>query len=336
MELRDEILDLCKNAKAASAKLALADTEQKNGILLCIARILREHTAELTAANRLDLDRAADSGLAKAMIDRLTLSEKRVETICRSLEELVNLEDPIGKGESWERPSGITIRHIRVPLGVVAIIYEARPNVTVDSAALCLKTGNAVVLRGGKEAIHTNKKLVELIKAALSECGFDPHCVELITSTDRESAQILMNMRGYLDVLIPRGGKGLIQNVVQNATVPVIETGAGNCHLYVDDSADMDMALKIAVNAKCSRPSVCAGNGKVQRGDPGLCQDPGVDPHGARSDRRGLFHRVQRLYRCRKGGGYAVGRHCAYQQIQYRSQRGDHHREHGECRAFSA
>ena len=257
MELRDEILDLCKNAKAASAKLALADTEQKNGILLCIARILREHTAELTAANRLDLDRAADSGLAKAMIDRLTLSEKRVETICRSLEELVNLEDPIGKGESWERPSGITIRHIRVPLGVVAIIYEARPNVTVDSAALCLKTGNAVVLRGGKEAIHTNKKLVELIKAALSECGFDPHCVELITSTDRESAQILMNMRGYIDVLIPRGGKGLIQNVVQNATVPVIETGAGNCHLYVDDSADMDMALKIAVNAKCSRPSVC-------------------------------------------------------------------------------
>ncbi len=257
MELRDEILDLCKNAKAASAKLALADTEQKNGILLCIARILREHTAELTAANRLDLDRAADSGLAKAMIDRLTLSEKRVETICRSLEELVNLEDPIGKGESWERPSGITIRHIRVPLGVVAIIYEARPNVTVDSAALCLKTGNAVVLRGGKEAIHTNKKLVELIKAALSECGFDPHCVELITSTDRESAQILMNMRSYIDVLIPRGGKGLIQNVVQNATVPVIETGAGNCHLYVDDSADMDMALKIAVNAKCSRPSVC-------------------------------------------------------------------------------
>ncbi len=257
MALYDEIQTLCNNAKAASAKLALADTDQKNKILLGIAEALTENMEALIKANRLDLNQALESGLSKAMIDRLTLSEKRIMAICRSLEELVLFPDPVGKGESWERPSGITIRHIRVPLGVVGIIYEARPNVTVDSAALCLKTGNAVVLRGGKEALNTNKMLVSLIQSAISKCDFDPHCVELIPSTDRESANILMTMRGYVDVLIPRGGKGLIRSVVENATVPIIETGAGNCHLYVDDSADIDMALKIAVNAKCSRPSVC-------------------------------------------------------------------------------
>ena len=157
----------------------------------------------------------------------------------------------------WSRPSGITLRRIRVPLGVVGIIYEARPNVTVDSAALCLKTGNAVVLRGGKEAINTNKALVAVIKEALTESGLDEHCVELVTSTSRESANALMSMRGLVDVLIPRGGKGLIKACVENSKVPVIETGAGNCHLFVDDYADLSKAIKIAVNAKCSRPSVC-------------------------------------------------------------------------------
>jgi len=191
------------------------------------------------------------------MVDRLTLSAERIEKIAESLRSIVELEDPIGTGEVWDRPSGLTINRIRVPLGVVGIIYEARPNVTVDSAALCLKTGNAVVLRGGKEAINTNKALVAVIKEALEECGFDPHGVELIESTERESARALMEMRGYIDVLIPRGGKGLIKSVVENAKVPVIETGAGNCHVYVDESADMDMAVKVAINAKCSRPSVC-------------------------------------------------------------------------------
>ena len=257
MELYEEIEALCKNAGAAAAKLALTATEKKNEALLAMADALRANVDELMEENKKDLAAAEENGLSRAMIDRLSLNNNRIENIARSLADIAALDDPIGTGDAWERPSGLRIRRVRVPLGVVAIIYEARPNVTVDSAALCLKTGNAVVLRGGKEAIHTNIAIVKVIKETLDACGLDPHCVELITSTERESANLLMTMRGSVDVLIPRGGKGLIKSVVENATVPVIETGAGNCHLYVDDSADIDMALSIAVNAKCSRPSVC-------------------------------------------------------------------------------
>lgn len=257
MTLREEMEMLCSGARAASVKLALADTDKKNQALLKIAELLEKDGESVIEANAEDLRAAEENGVAKAMLDRLAVNKARLEGICASLRALTELEDPVGKSETWTRPSGLTITRTRVPLGVVAMIYEARPNVTVDSAALCLKTGNAVVLRGGKEAINTNTAIVAIIKRALDECGLDPHSVELVTSTARESAQILMTMRGYIDVLIPRGGKGLIQSVVENATVPVIETGAGNCHLYVDESADMDMALKIAVNAKCSRPSVC-------------------------------------------------------------------------------
>lgn len=257
MDLREEIELLCGNAKAAANTLALADTEKKNAVLRRLTEVLERDIEPLLTANRQDLEAADANGVPKAMIDRLTLTPDRIHGMVRSLEELIRLEDPVGKGETWSRPSGIAISHIRVPLGVVAMIYEARPNVTVDSAALCLKTGNAVILRGGKEAIHTNMALTQCIKEALSDCELDPHAVELVTSTERESAQILMTMRGYIDVLIPRGGKGLIRSVVEHATVPVIETGAGNCHLYVDENADLAMALKIAVNAKCSRPSVC-------------------------------------------------------------------------------
>ena len=257
MSLYDEIELLCVNAKAASASLALATTEQKNNVILKIAEKIKEGAVEIIEANEIDLASAEDNGVPATMLDRLTLTESRINGICNALAELTQLEDPVGKGESWTRPSGIKISRIRVPLGVIAIIYEARPNVTVDSAALCLKTGNAVILRGGKEAIHTNTALVKIMKVALEECGFDPHSVELVQSIDRESANILMSMRGYVDVLIPRGGKGLIKNVTENAKVPVIETGAGNCHIYIDDSADIEMAIKIAINAKCSRPSVC-------------------------------------------------------------------------------
>ncbi|MBQ8331312.1 MAG: glutamate-5-semialdehyde dehydrogenase [Clostridia bacterium] len=257
MTLREEIELLCMNAKEAAARLALANTETKNGVLLRIAKLLEEEREALILENQKDLEEAEDNGVAKTMLDRLALNEKRIEGICQSLRDLVKLEDPVGKGETWTRPSGLEISRVRVPLGVVAMIYEARPNVTVDSAALCLKTGNAVILRGGKEAIHTNTAIVGLIKRALEDCDLDPHGVELIESTERESAQILMTMRGYVDVLIPRGGKGLIKSVVENATVPVIETGAGNCHLFVDENADLEMAVKIAINAKCSRPSVC-------------------------------------------------------------------------------
>ena len=257
MTIREETELLCVNASAAATKLALISTEKKNELLLKISERLWADRESIIAANLADLASADENGVPKTMLDRLSLTEQRIEGICASLRKLVELNDPVGTGEEWTASSGIRIRRQRVPLGVIAIIYEARPNVTVDSAALCLKTGNAVVLRGGKEAINTNKAIVESMKNALDECDIDPHSVELVTSTDRESATALMTMRGLVDVLIPRGGKGLINSVLQNATVPVIETGAGNCHLYVDSEADLDMATEVAINAKCSRPSVC-------------------------------------------------------------------------------
>lgn len=257
MTIREEIEMLCDNAGEAASKLALLNTDTKNKMLLYIAEAIEKNTDKLMEANQADLQNAEENGVPSTMLDRLKLTPARIEGMCDSIRGIAELDDPIGKGETWTRPSGIEISRVRVPLGVVAIIYEARPNVTVDSAVLCLKTGNAVVLRGGKEAINTNKAAVEIIKSVLSELEIDPHCVELITNTDRESATALMTMRGKVDVLIPRGGKGLIKSVVENATVPVIETGAGNCHLYVDDSADIDMAVHVATNAKCSRPSVC-------------------------------------------------------------------------------
>lgn len=257
MSVKDDVLFLCETAREASRKLALASTEEKNKILNKIAELLLENTNEIIEANTKDLTSAEENGVPKTMLDRLMIDEKRIQGMVASINELILLDDPVGKCETWTRPSGIEITRKKVPLGVVAIIYEARPNVTVDSAAICLKTGNAVVLRGGKEAINTNKLLVKVMKDALDACGFDPHSVVLVESTERESAVALMSMRGYVDALIPRGGKGLINSVVENAKVPVIETGAGNCHIYVDDSADFDMATSVVLNAKCSRPSVC-------------------------------------------------------------------------------
>ena len=257
MDIYSDVKALCESAKKASKTLALASETKKNELLQTLAKLLCENSDAIIEANANDLASAESNGVPKVMLDRLMLNEVRIKGIADSLVSVAALDDPIGKGDVWSRPSGISLRRIRVPLGVVGIIYEARPNVTVDSAALCLKTGNAVVLRGGKEAINTNKALVAVIKSALVECGFDAGSVELITSTDRESANALMSMRGLVDVLIPRGGKGLINACVQNSKVPVIETGAGNCHLYIDASADLDKAVKIAVNAKCSRPSVC-------------------------------------------------------------------------------
>ena len=257
MEIYREVEALAKNAKRASRTLAVASEKEKNNLLLTLAELLRSESKVIIEANKTDLSLAEENGVAKAMLDRLSLNESRIDAIADSLRSVAALDDPIGKGEVWSRPSGITLRRIRVPLGVVGIIYEARPNVTVDSAALCLKTGNAVVLRGGKEAINTNMALVSVIKKALAICNMDESSVELITSTSRESANALMSMRGLVDVLIPRGGKGLIKACVENSKIPVIETGAGNCHLYVDEAADLDKALRVAVNAKCSRPSVC-------------------------------------------------------------------------------
>ncbi len=257
METFEYVGSLCRAAKAAAPSFANASGKAKNSILKRIAELFSEKSDELIAANELDLSMAAENGVPVPMFDRLKLDKKRIEGISASLYDLVQLADPIGSGTRVVRPNGLVIENIKVPLGVVGIIYEARPNVTADAAALCLKTGNACILRGGKEAINSNSAIVKLMKQAVEENGFDPNILQLIEDTSRESSTALMKMRGYVDLLVPRGGRGLIRSVVENATVPVIETGAGNCHLYVDSTADIDMAVEVALNAKLSRPAVC-------------------------------------------------------------------------------
>ena len=255
--IRAHVEAVCAAAKEASRTYGSTDTARKNALLCAMADRLAADRDRILEANATDLALATENGVPATMLDRLKLTEARLSSICDALREVAALPDPIGSGEQTVRPNGLCIRHVRAPMGCVAMIYEARPNVTVDAAALALKTGNAVVLRGGKEAIHSGAALVESMKAALAENGFSPDLIGFISMTDREGATALMNMRGLVDVLIPRGGKGLIRSVVENARVPVIETGAGTCHLYVDEAADLAKALSIAVNAKCSRPSVC-------------------------------------------------------------------------------
>ena len=252
-----QVENICRKAKAASRTYGSTGTAQKNQLLSAMADRLWADLDTILTANAQDLACAQENGVPKTMLDRLKLDEKRMKGICDALREVATLPDPIGAGERFVRPNGLVIQKVRAPMGCVAMIYEARPNVTVDAAALCLKTGNAVVLRGGKEAINSATALVNSMKAALVEQGFSPDLVGFVDTTDRAGSTALMQMRGLVDVLIPRGGKGLISAVVQNAKVPVIETGAGNCHLYVDQTADLAMAVSVAVNAKCSRPSVC-------------------------------------------------------------------------------
>lgn len=257
MELYDVIWGLCQNARVASRSLANASGKDRNKILNTMAEKIRLSYEEIIEANKIDLANAKENGIKDAMLDRLMLNKDRIYAISDAIDFVAGLSDPIGTGELFTRPNGLEIQKTRVPLGVVAMIYEARPNVTPDAASLCIKSGNAVILRGGKEAINSNKVIVKVIRQAIKECGYDENIVTLIEDTTRESANTLMEMRGGVDVLIPRGGKGLIKSVVENASVPVIETGAGNCHLYVDESAKIDMAISVALNAKCSRPSVC-------------------------------------------------------------------------------
>ena len=245
-------------AKNAARVLAVAGTDLKNKALSAICTALLERREEILFANEKDLAAARESGMSAALLDRLALDAKRIDGIVEGVRQVAALPDPIGQVTKMERrPNGLIIGRRRVPLGVVGIIYEARPNVTVDAAALCLKSGNAVILRGGKEAIHSNKASVHIMRDALESVGLPRDCVTLVEDTGRESAYELMNLTEYLDVLIPRGGKGLIRAVVRNARVPVIETGSGVCHVYVDEAADLQMAAEIIYNAKCSRPSVC-------------------------------------------------------------------------------
>lgn len=255
-DITEYVKELCASAKEASRVLSSLRTEKKNEILRAIKTELENNKSDILEANKKDVQRARGV-LTESKLDRLSLDEGRIDGILEGVESLISLPDPTGSGERFTRPNGLVINKVRVPLGVVAMIYEARPNVTVDSAALCLKTGNAVVLRGGKEAIETNRIFVSLIREALEKTGIDKNAVSLIDSTEREATNVLMTMRGLVDVLIPRGSAALIKAVVENSTVPTIETGAGNCHLYVDESADIDMALDIAINAKLSRPAVC-------------------------------------------------------------------------------
>lgn len=245
-------------AKAAGRALAIAGTQKKNDALEAIRQALLSNKARILAANAADIAEAEKAGIKRAFLDRLLLTEARIDGVAKGVAELIVLPDPIGEVLSMsDTPSGLTIGKKRVPLGVIGIIYEARPNVTVDAAALCLKSGNACILRGGKEAIRSNTELVNIMRDALVSSGLPADCVCLVEDVTRESARELMALREYLSVLIPRGGAGLIKSVVENASVPVIETGSGNCHVYVDDSADLDMAARIVENAKCSRPSVC-------------------------------------------------------------------------------
>ena len=252
------IESLGKNAKEASYDLGIASTTEKNTALEFMAKALLNNKKEIINENKKDLDVAVQKGTSKAMLDRLALSEERIEGMAKGLRDLISLDDPVGEViEMWKRPNGLQIGKQRVAMGVIGIIYEARPNVTCDAAGLCLKTGNAVILRGGSEAINSNRAIVNILTEAVKEAGLPEDSIQLVEDTSRETATKMMKLNEYIDVLIPRGGAGLIQAVVKNATVPIIETGVGNCHIYVDENCDFEMAKNIIVNAKVSRPSVC-------------------------------------------------------------------------------
>lgn len=250
--------DLGIKAKKAATQLVIADTQTKNNALIEIGNALVENADEIIAANKIDIENGRKNGLNEGLIDRLMLDESRIKGIADGCYQVAKLDDPCGRVlETVERPNGLVIKKVSCPMGVIGIIYEARPNVTADAAALCLKSGNAVILRGGKEAIESNKKIAQIMRSAVEKAGIPADAIQLVEDTSRQSSTELMKMKNYLDCLIPRGSKNLIQAVVENSTVPVIETGSGNCHIYVDSSADIDMASEIIFNAKTQRISVC-------------------------------------------------------------------------------
>lgn len=252
------IYELGRRAKEASYDLSIAETTEKNKALELMAKALIENKKSILEANEIDIKIAKEKGTKEAMIDRLKLNEERIEGMAKGILDIISLEDPVGEViEMWKRPNGIQIGKRRVPIGVIGIIYEARPNVTSDAAALCVKTGNSVILKGGSDAINSNKAVVKALANAVEESGLPLHSIQLVEDTSREAANDMMRLNEYIDVLIPRGGAGLIKAVVNNATVPVIETGTGNCHVYIDETAEFEMAKNIIINAKVSRPSVC-------------------------------------------------------------------------------
>ncbi|MEM0011120.1 MAG: glutamate-5-semialdehyde dehydrogenase [Candidatus Bathyarchaeia archaeon] len=252
------VLSICRKAKEASYILARLPTETKNRALYNMADALEAHSDEILEANRKDVEASRASGVKEALLDRLILTKSRISKMAQCLREVAALPDPVGQiVKTWIRPNGLIIGQIRVPLGVVAVIYESRPDVTSDAAGICLKSGNAVILRGGSEAINSNITIGRILNEAAVKSGIPEGAIQVVPTTDRRAAIELMKMRDYIDCLIPRGGADLIRAVVENAKVPVIETGIGNCHIYVESDADLDMAIKIIINAKCQRPGTC-------------------------------------------------------------------------------
>lgn len=253
-----ELLEKASKLKKAAKQLGMLSVEEKNNALLVMADHLLNEKEWIITENAKDIEAGKEKGFSASLLDRLLLTEERIEQIVDGVRQLIDLEDPIGETiEAWDRPNGLLINTIRVPLGVIGMVYEARPNVTVDAGSLCLKAGNAVLLRGSSSAIHSNKALVRVMREALEETAIPVDAVQLLEDTSRETASEMFKLNQYLDVLIPRGGAGLIQTVIQNATVPVLETGVGNCHVFIDETAKENMAIDIAINAKLHRPSVC-------------------------------------------------------------------------------
>lgn len=258
MNIYDYVIKKGQLAKSASRKLAYINTEVKNKALIAMSEALIANKAFILSENEKDMISGKNNGMSEALLDRLALNNKRIEDMAEGLKSIALLSDPIGEVlKMWRNEDNLQIGQVRVPLGVIGIIYEARPNVTVDSAALCIKSGNVVILKGGKEALNSNIAIASIITKASINAGLPEGSIQLIETTDREATNIMMKLNEYIDVLIPRGGSGLIQSVVKNSTVPVIQTGVGNCHVYVDADADFDMAEKIVINAKTQRPAVC-------------------------------------------------------------------------------
>ena len=252
------LISMGQKAKEASYELGVASPSQKNEALTFMAEELIKAKEEIIKANEIDRQNAIKKGITDALLDRLSLDDSRIEAMAQGLLDIVKLQDPVGEVTNmWQMPNGLQIGQKRVPIGVLGIIYESRPNVTSDAAGLCLKSGNAVILRGASDAINSNKAVAKALVAGIKRSGLPQECVQLLEDTSRETAREMMRLNDYIDVLIPRGGAGLIKSVVQNATVPVIETGTGNCHIFVDETADLEMAKAIVLNAKVQRPGVC-------------------------------------------------------------------------------
>lgn len=258
MSIESVILEMARAAKAASVQMARCPSARKNEVLLKIADELEADAAAVQAENRKDLEYARENGLSEAMIDRLTVKDATIRSMAQGLREVAALEDPVGAiTKTWSRPNGLEVSRMRIPLGVIGIIYESRPNVTIDAAGLCFKSGNAVILRGGSEALHSNQALAAIIAKVLKAAGMPEKAVQVVPVRDREAVNILLAQEESIDLIIPRGGEGLIRFVVQNSRIPVLKHYKGVCHVFVDESADLDMAEEIAFNAKVQRPGVC-------------------------------------------------------------------------------